>query len=122
MLCNNTRAGAGELNFYYLGTNPIQSAYNLSTPSSFLSLEVNDATDTLCPTLTTQLLSKILLVLYPQDLFTDHIRMSTKYERSLERKWHKSRDANGLGKYQSLLSAFSSSVTAIKQVFYQEKG
>lgn len=53
--------------------------------------------------------------------FTDNIRKERKELRAAERKWRKSRDANDLGRYQSLLSTFSSSVTAAKKVFYLEK-
>ncbi len=99
----------------------------LPSPSQFLALDTNSATDTLCSTLTSCLDNFCPLSSRParatpsapwlSDVLLEH---RTKL-RAAERKWHKSKNSTDLSVYQSHLSSFSANVSTAKMTYYHNK-
>ena len=52
---------------------------------------------------------------------SDALRTLPSNLRAAERKWHKSAAPDDLASYQTLLSSFSSSITAAEKTFYKDK-
>ncbi len=100
---------------------------SLPSPTQFLSLDVNAATDTLCSTLTSCLDYICPLSARPSrtapfnpwlsDVLLEH---RTRL-RAAERKWCKSNDPSDLSRYQSLLSSFSAEVHTAKSSHFHNK-
>ena len=96
----------------------------LPTSNTFSSLEVNDATESLCSTLSLSLDSQCPLSTKPAQSSQSHpwlndtLRALRTNLRAAERKWHKSKDPADVAKLQALLSSFASSVTDAKKSFY----
>src|SRR4029434_1709823 len=58
----------------------------------------------------------------PQNLWlSDTLRTQRSNLRAAERKWHKSAALDDLASYQTLLASFSSSITAAKKTFFNDK-
>src|SRR4029434_4867719 len=103
--------------------NEINSNLNQSTKplSTFSSLGVNDATESLCFTLSSCLDLFCTLSTRParstvsHSWLSDTLRTQRSNLRAAERKWHKSAALVDLASYQTLLASFSSSITAAKQ-------
>ncbi|XP_064158769.1 uncharacterized protein LOC135236382 isoform X4 [Anguilla rostrata] len=90
---------------------PLESFTTLPTDSASTSLlsSLTSALDSLCPTV-----SRPTRPSPPRPWMSNAIRTSRVGLRAAERKWRTSRDASDLSAYQSLLAAFSSTVTAAK--------
>ncbi|XP_064190166.1 uncharacterized protein LOC135254124 isoform X3 [Anguilla rostrata] len=90
---------------------PLESFTTLPTDSASTSLlsSLTSALDSLCPTV-----SRPTRPSPPRPWMSNAIRTSRVGLRTAERKWRTSRDASDLSAYQSLLAAFSSTVTAAK--------
>ncbi|XP_062292965.1 uncharacterized protein LOC133997409 [Scomber scombrus] len=90
---------------------------SLSPHDTFSSLQVNDATDSLCSTLSSCLDSLCPLSTRPARLTQSHpwlsdtLRTTRTDLRAAERKWHKPKTTEDLASYQTLLSSFSSSIS-----------
>src|SRR4029434_4581137 len=95
--------------------------------STFSSLGVNDATEALCSTLSSCLDSLCPLSTRParstqsHSWLRDTLRTQRSNLRAAERKWHKSAPLDDLASYQTLLASFSSSITAAKKTFFNDK-
>ena len=95
--------------------------------STFSSLGVNDATEALCSTLSSCLDSLCPLSTRParstqsHSWLSDTLRTQRSNLRAAERKWHKSAALDDLASYQTLLASFSSSITAAKKTFFNDK-
>ena len=95
--------------------------------TTFSSLGVNDATESLCSTLSSCLDSLCPLSTRPaqstqsHSWLSDTLRTQCSNLRVAERKWHKSAAPDDLASYQTLLSSFSSSITAAEKTFYKDK-
>ncbi|XP_064158767.1 uncharacterized protein LOC135236382 isoform X2 [Anguilla rostrata] len=92
---------------------PLESFTTLPTDSASTSLlsSLTSALDSLCPTV-----SRPTRPSPPRPWMSNAIRTSRVGLRAAERKWRTSRDASDLSAYQSLLAAFSSTVTAAKAI------
>ncbi|XP_064183365.1 uncharacterized protein LOC135250705 isoform X2 [Anguilla rostrata] len=92
---------------------PLESFTTLPTDSASTSLlsSLTSALDSLCPTV-----SRPTRPSPPRPWMSNAIRTSRVGLRAAERKWRTSRDALDLSAYQSLLAAFSSTVTAAKAI------
>ena len=88
----------------------------LPTCNTFSSLEVNEATETLCSTLSSCLDSMCPLSTLGLMIPSDRLRTNL---RAAARKKHESKDPADLTKFQALLSSFSASVTNAKKGFLQ---
>ena len=95
--------------------------------STFSSLGVDDATEALCSTLSSCLDSLCPLSTRParstqsHSWLSDTLRTQRSNLRAAERKWHKSAALDDLASYQTLLASFSSSITAAKKTFFNDK-
>uniref|UniRef100_A0A3B1K377 Reverse transcriptase domain-containing protein n=1 Tax=Astyanax mexicanus TaxID=7994 RepID=A0A3B1K377_ASTMX len=101
---------------------------NMPPPGSFSSLNVNDATDTLCSTLSScldnlcPLTSRAISSSKPQPwLKNDTLRELRSKLRAAERKWQKNKKQADLKNYQLLLASFSANLTTAKAEFYHNK-
>ncbi|XP_076155180.1 uncharacterized protein LOC143138640 [Alosa pseudoharengus] len=102
-------------------------ASGLPPLNTFSSLEVNEATDSLCSTLSSCLDELCPLTTRParskhsHPWLNDTLRSQRTRLRAAERKWHKSKLTDDLKNYQTLLASFSASITAAKTAFYNDK-
>ncbi|KAL7872230.1 hypothetical protein SRHO_G00072130 [Serrasalmus rhombeus] len=101
---------------------------NMPPPGSFSSLNVNDATDTLCSTLSSclddlcPLTTRVMRSNKPQPwLKNDTVRELRSGLRAAERKWREKRIHADLKNYQLLLASFSTCLTTAKAEFYHSK-
>ncbi|KAL7846737.1 hypothetical protein SRHO_G00217170 [Serrasalmus rhombeus] len=101
---------------------------NMPPPDSFSSLNVNDATDTLCSTLSSclddlcPLTTRVMRSNKPQPwLKNDTVRELRSRLRAAERKWREKRIHADLKNYQLLLASFSTCLTTAKAEFYHSK-
>ncbi len=100
---------------------------SLPSPTHFTSLDVNAATDTLCPTLTSclddicPLSSRPARAAPSNPWLSDVLREHRTKLRAAERKWRKSNDPSDLTRYQSLLSSFSTEVHTAKSSHFHNK-
>ncbi len=100
---------------------------SLPSPTHFLSLDVNAATDTLCSTLTSclddicPLSSRPARTTPSNPWLSDVLREHRTRLRAAERKWRKSNDPSDLSMYQSLLSSFSAKVHTAKSSHFHNK-
>ncbi|KAL7851889.1 hypothetical protein SRHO_G00176740 [Serrasalmus rhombeus] len=101
---------------------------NMPPPDSFSSLNVNDATDALCSTLSSclddlcPLTTRVMRSNKPQPwLKNDTVRELRSRLRAAERKWREKRIHADLQNYQLLLASFSTCLTTAKAEFYHSK-
>ncbi len=100
---------------------------SLPSPTHFLSLDVNAATDTLCSTLTTCLDDIFSLSSRPartapsNPWLSDVLREHRTRLRAAERKWRKSNEPSDLSMYQLFLSSFSAEVHTAKSSHFHNK-
>ncbi|XP_073668112.1 uncharacterized protein [Paramisgurnus dabryanus] len=116
-------------NLRTLSPSRLSSAIVSTLPaSSQLSLlDTDNATDTLCSTLTScldtlcPLTSGPARVTPPAPWLTEVLREHRSTLRATERKWRRSNDPSDLCLYQSLLASFSKDVSSAKTLYYHSK-
>uniref|UniRef100_A0A3B1IPZ4 Reverse transcriptase domain-containing protein n=1 Tax=Astyanax mexicanus TaxID=7994 RepID=A0A3B1IPZ4_ASTMX len=99
----------------------------LPNPDSFSSLPLETATNTFLSSITSSINTLSPLTSRPAKSspatpwLSDVLRNNRRELRLAERKWKKSQQYSDLCSYQSLLSRFSTEVTAAKSSFYKRK-
>ena len=98
---------------------PTPESFSLLTPDTAANLllsTLSSSLDKLCP-----LTSRPARQTPPAPWLTDSVRTDRRSLRAAERKWRKSQRQEDLLNFQSLLSIFSSSLTAAKTKFFHLK-